>query len=54
MPDTLVIFLDTLQLHDGGIVIAVAMEMCIIYRVQGHSSNSCLGLLEEAAFRPGL
>lgn len=54
MPDTLMIFLDSLELHDGGIMIAAAMEMCIIYRVQGDGSPSCLGLLEEAAFRPGL
>lgn len=38
MPDTLLILLDILKLHDGGIVIAAAMEMYTIYRVQGDSS----------------
>lgn len=54
MPDTLLILLDTLKLQDGGIVIAAAMEMYTIYRVQGDSSHLYLGLLEEAVFRQGL
>lgn len=35
-------------------MIAVAIEVCIILRVQGESSHLCLGLMDKAAFGLGL